>query len=56
MTNIIRVFTGMYLFMIAIMGVLFCFRIIHRENIKISQKPFFQISSIVFISTLILVI
>ena len=56
MKTIIKVCTGVFLFFITLMGTLFCFSLIHRTAIKNGQKPLIQISSIIFISTLVFLI
>ena len=56
MTNIIKICTGIFVFIIAVLGIVFCFSLIHHATIKDSQKPLVQISSFVLIFSLLLLV
>ena len=56
MTTIIKMCRGLFLLIIAMMGIFFCFSLIRQTAIKNSQKLFVQTSSIAFISILILLV
>ena len=56
MLKLIKIYTGIFLFITSVMGLIFCYGLIHPIKKHQAVTPLVRLSSIVFLSTLIIFI
>lgn len=56
MFKVIKIYTGVFLFITSVMGLIFCYRLIHPRITHHISTPLARLSSIVVLSSLIILI
>ena len=56
MRKIIKIYMEVFLLITAVMGLLFCYGLIHRDDKNRSHKPIIEISSVIVFSSLLLLV
>ena len=52
----IKIYTGLFLLITSIMGIIFCYGLIHKQDRNPVHNPLIQIGSVVMLSSLILLV
>ena len=56
MLKLIKIYTGIFLFITSVMGLAFCYGLIHPAKNYASRSPLARLGSIVFLSSLIIIV